>query len=224
MSMNNYFIGNENFYFLLSEVSDVPIKKIKDLCEIQGAKNKNILILESLAYITNLKDIEIFFFAIIVYTDEIKILHLNKLKKLNLKVILKEKKDYIFCNNQIEILEKKLSLSETDEIILSDISEEVVVKLGEIYYFSYDRINKKSYAKIHNESFFIRKNLGELELLLPENIFFRMERSYIINLKQIKLINFKEEFVLLKNDEKLYINKGKLKILSNKLYKKYSRL
>lgn len=222
--MNNYFIGNENFYFLLSEVSDVSIKKIKDICETQGSKNENILILESLAYIVNLKDIENFFFAVVIYTDEIKIVQLNKLKKLNITIILKEKKDYIFCNNQIERLEKKLSLNENDEIILSDISEEAVVKLGEIYYFSYDRINKKSFAKINNESFFIRKNLGELEIILPEDIFFRMERSYIINLKQIKLINFKEEFVLLKNDEKIYINKGKLKILSNKLYKKYSRL
>lgn len=224
MSMNNYFIGNENFYFLLSEVSDVSIKKIKDIYETQGTKNENILILESLAYIVNLQDIEDLFFAVVIYTDEIKIVQLNKLKKLNIKIILKEKKDYIFCNNQIESLLKKLSFNENDEIILSDISEEAVVKLGEIYYFSYDRINKKSFAKINNESFFIRKNLGELETLLPEDLFFRMERSYIINLKQIKLINFKEEFVLLKNDEKIYINKGKLKILSNKFYKKYNRL
>lgn len=224
MSMNNYFIGNENFYFLLSEVSDVSIKKIKDIYETQGTKNENILILESLAYIVNLQDIEDLFFAVVIYTDEIKIVQLNKLKKLNIKIILKEKKDYIFCNNQIESLGKKLSFNENDEIILSDISEEAVVKLREIYYFSYDRINKKSFAKINNESFFIRKNLGELETLLPEDLFFRMERSYIINLKQIKLINFKEEFVLLKNDEKIYINKGKLKILSNKFYKKYNRL
>ncbi len=224
MSMNNYFIGNENFYFLLSEVSDVSIKKIKYIYETQGTKNENILILESLAYIVNLQDIEDLFFAVVIYTDEIKIVQLNKLKKLNIKIILKEKKDYIFCNNQIESLLKKLSFNENDEIILSDISEEAVVKLREIYYFSYDRINKKSFAKINNESFFIRKNLGELETLLPEDLFFRMERSYIINLKQIKLINFKEEFVLLKNDEKIYINKGKLKILSNKFYKKYNRL
>jgi hypothetical protein len=222
--MNNYFIGNDNFYFLLSEVTDVPIKKIKDICEVQETKNENILILESLAHIINLQDIEHLFFAVVIYTDEIKIVQLNKFKTLNIKIILKEKKDYIFCNNQIESLGKKLSLSENDEIILSDISEEAVVKLGEIYYFSYDRINKKSFAKINKESFFIRKNLGELETLLPKHLFFRMERSYIINLKQIKLINFKEEFVLLKNDEKIYVNKGKLKILSNKLDKKYNRL
>jgi len=224
MNMNNYFMGNDNFYFLLNEVTDISIKKIKNIHEITEPKNENILILESLSHLEDLQDIENFFFAVVLYTDEIKVVQLNKLKALNIEVILKEKKDYIFCNNHIENLEYIVSLSEDDKIILSDISEEALVKLGEIYYFSYDRVNKKSFAKINNESFFIRKNLGDLENLLPEELFFRMERSYIINLKQVKIINFKEEFVLLQNNEKIYINKGKLKILSNKCNKKYNRL
>lgn len=222
--MSNYFIGNDNFYFLLNEVSNLSIEKAELLWEGVEIEEKSIVILESLDLIENLLEIEDNLLGIIIYTDEIKTIHLKFMKKFNTRVVLKEKKEYVYCDTHIEGLESRFSFGEESLVVVSDVSEEAVVKLGEINYFSYDRIMKKSFAKVGIESLFLRKNLGELEELLPEELFYRLDRSYIINIKQVKGINFKEEFITFKNNEKTYINKGKLKILSKKLSKKYSIL
>jgi len=217
-------MGNDNFYFLLTEVSSLSIEKVESSGKALETGERSIVIVESPELIEQLLEVEERLLGIIIYTDEIKTIHLKLIKRFNIRVVLKEKEEYIYCDTHIEGLENKLSFSEESVVIVSDISEEVVVKLGEINYFSYDRITKKSFAKIGTESFFLRKNLGELEELLPEELFFRLDRSYIINIRQVKAVNFKEEFIIFKNNEKTYINRGKLKILSKKLSKKYSIL
>ncbi len=222
--MSNYFIGNDNFYFLLNEISNLSIEKVESLWEGVEVEEKSIVIIESLEAIEKLLEVEDKLLGVIIYTEEIKTAYLKLIKKFNIRVILKEKEEYVYCDNHIEGLESRFSLDEESVVIVSDVSEEVVVKLGEVNYFSYDRITKKSFAKVGIESCFLRKNLGELEELLPEELFFRLDRSYIINVKQVKGINFKEEFLTFKNDERTYINRGKLKILSKKLSKKYSIL
>lgn len=222
--MSNYFIGNDNFYFLLNEVSNSSIENVKLTWGAEKIEEGSIVIAESLDLIEKLLEIEDSLLGIIIYTDEIKTIHLKLIKEFNIRVVLKEKKEYVYCDTHIEGLESRLSFDEESVVIVSDVSEEAVVKLGEISYFSYDRITKKSFGKHGVESFFLRKNLGELEELLPEELFFRLDRSYIINIKQVKGINFKEEFITFKSDEKVYINRGKLKSLSKKLSKKYSIL
>lgn len=222
--MSNYFIGNDNFYFLLNEVSSLSIESVEHPWGAVEIEEGSIVIVEALEVIEKLLEIEDKLLGVIIYTDEIKTIHLKLIKKFNIRVVLKEKEEYVYCDNHIEGLESRFYFGEESVVIVSDISEEAVVKLGEISYFSYDRITKKSFAKHGIESFFLRKNLGELEELLPEDLFFRLDRSYIINIKQVKGINFKEEFLIFKSDEKIYINRGKLKSLSKKLSKKYSIL
>lgn len=221
--MNNYFVGNSTFLFLLNEVLMEPLQKIKTISEVDKKNKDNILIAEDLYFLDKWEKFESFFKVIIIYTDEVKTIYLKKLKELNINYILLEKKEYVNLEENLMHLKYQRLFSSEDKIMVSNIWEELVVNLKDINYFSYDRVGKKSFLVLNNKQFFLRKTLGELEVILPE-IFFRVERSYLVNMDQIKVINYREEYIVFNDSETIYLNKNKLKTLSEKLSKKIAVL
>jgi two-component system LytT family response regulator len=86
-----------------------------------------------------------------------------------------------------------------------------------IYYCSAEG----AYTSIHltgNRKLLISKALGEIEEVLPANIFQRIHHSTVVNIFHItNLIRTDGGYVLLKNGEKLYISRAKKELLLKKL-------
>lgn len=82
-----------------------------------------------------------------------------------------------------------------------------IISLENIYYFEAN----SSYTNIYtrDKEYVIRKTLKDIENDILDYCFFRIHRSYIINFKYLKNIDHLE--VVLSNDEKLKISRGKIK-------------
>lgn len=78
-----------------------------------------------------------------------------------------------------------------------------------------------AYTQIHltsNKKFLISKNLGDVEEILPADIFQRIHHSTIINLQHItNFIRSDGGYVLIDNGEKLIVSKAKKDLLLQKL-------
>ena len=78
-----------------------------------------------------------------------------------------------------------------------------------------------AYTNIHlinNKKFLVSKNLGDIEEMLPTDIFQRIHHSTIVNLQHItNLIRSDGGYVMLNNGEKLMISKAKKEMLLQKL-------
>lgn len=78
-----------------------------------------------------------------------------------------------------------------------------------------------AYTSIHlngNKKFLVSKTLGDIEEMLPANIFQRIHHSTIVNLQHItNLIRSDGGYVMLNNGEKLIISKAKKDLLMQKL-------
>ena len=74
-----------------------------------------------------------------------------------------------------------------------------MLNFGDIYYFSTK--NKKGWAHCHKKSYMTGFKLKELEKMLPEQ-FFRIHKSYIVNLKHVKAVIpwFKGKYQVLMED------------------------
>lgn len=217
-----YYMGNKTFLFLLSEVLEENIQDISSgNIEIDG--ENNILILEDLEKIEEIEKYRDKLKMTLCYADILKTKYLNFSLEKSLNIRFYEKNQYIDINNIINEM-KKIKLNFEDKILVSDFSEEVLINLNKIDYFSYDRNNKKAFLKFKDQKIFLRKTLSELEDILPEEYFFRIERSYIVNINQIIHINYKEEYIIFESLEKIYVNKLKLKNLSQILEQKYKTI
>jgi len=101
------------------------------------------------------------------------------------------------CLNKIAVMEKDYYL---------------MLNFEDIYYFSTK--DKKVWAHCHKKSYMTSFQLKELEKMLPEQ-FFRIHKSYIVNLKHIKAVIpwFKGKYqVLMKNysEHKIPVSRSKV--------------
>jgi len=85
-------------------------------------------------------------------------------------------------------------------------------------------VKNQAYSEffLMNDRIIISKNIGEIEKMLGETSFFKVHRSFIINLNFITKINRIKKKCILKADECEYevpVSREKLKILTEKLKK-----
>ena len=100
-------------------------------------------------------------------------------------------------------------------IYLSTKYKKNFLKIDEINYITYSSINRKVtfYAK-NLEKFEIKRNFSEVKDKLEHiNLFLKLDRGTIINLEEIEVLDFREEKILFKNKQILYISRTKLKEL-----------
>ena len=74
------------------------------------------------------------------------------------------------------------------------------------------------------KAYFLRKSLTEIENIVENSNFVRVERSIILNIEQIKEIDYKEEYILTKSDQKIYLGKQILKKISENYFSSFFRL
>ena len=113
--------------------------------------------------------------------------------------------DLYYCLNST--LDRISNEDEKNSFILETPKKIIKLDYNEIYYF----IMFSPYIDIHtmSEKVTVRKNISDIEKMLPKEYFIRCHRSYIVNVKHIKSI--KKDNVLLKNGVEIPISRGKYK-------------
>jgi two-component system response regulator LytT len=91
------------------------------------------------------------------------------------------KKADLFAN--VVLMNERLKAKSTKQIMLKDGIKNVVLDLNDILYIESDG----NYIEIHsiNKKFALRQNMESITAQLDDSQFFRVHRSYIVNLKKI---------------------------------------
>lgn len=105
-----------------------------------------------------------------------------------------------------------------DSLYLSDSFKKGFYNFSDITYISYSSITRKTEFHLKDLKIFdIRKNFNEIEEQVSKiEIFYKIDRSTIINLEQIEILDLKEEMIVFKNKSKLYVSKSKIKEIDAK--------
>lgn len=132
-------------------------------------------------------------------------LHGYKVRALQYLIKPIKVKDLYYCLNST--LDRISSEEEDSSLVLEAGKKVIKLDYNEIQYF----IMFSPYIDIHTstEKITIRKNIGEIEKILPSEYFIRCHRSYIVNVRYIKSII--KNNVLLENGVKIPISRGKYK-------------
>lgn len=108
-----------------------------------------------------------------------------------------------------------------DIFYLSDTFKKGVYKFSEVNYITYSSVNRRvEFHLVNSEIFDVKKSFSEIEERIKNvNNFYKLDRSTIINLNLIQILDFKEEQIIFKNKEYIYTSKIKLKELENNYLK-----
>lgn len=121
----------------------------------------------------------------------------------SLKKVKKEFESGNNYNKQLEQLFENLNCQEEDnclnKIAVQEKDYYLMLNFKDIYYFSTKE--KKVWAHCHKKSYMTGFQLKELEKMLPDH-FFRIHKSYIVNLEHIKAVIpwFKGKYQVLMED------------------------
>lgn len=158
-------------------------------------------------------------------------LKINKISK-----VFSNKMFYFKCS-KIKFKMKKIDKSQVTKenssslkktyttIYLSDTFKRGIYTFAEINYIIYSSIKRKlEFHLVNFEIFEIRKNFSEIEKRLKEiNIFYKLDRSTIININSIQILDYKKKQIIFKNKKCICTNRLKLKELENYYLKNYKQ-
>lgn len=178
-SCEQMFTSNLNFdmYFL-----DIQMKKLSGIEAAKIIRNKDNTAV--IIFITGLKDYVFDAFDVQAFHYILKPIDIEKLKKVVNKALLR--------------------FNETEKFIIAKtISESNKIYLKDIMYIE-SQLRK---LRIHTSYGIIEYyyKLADIEKELPENIFFRCHKSYIVNLSYVR--SYDNNSIKLKNSEIIYISK-----------------
>lgn len=218
--MKYLFYGDDLFFYLLKETISINIEKLNLSSEINF--EESILISDN--NIFNKTELNISEFAkILVFSDRIDTEFYKNNQNIKNKLEFHKRDEYIYLENFLLTKSSNIT-TEKNRVILSDSFKDLITPLENIEYFSYDRNLKKSFAIVNGKPYFLRKSLAEIEKAVENTNFIRVERSIILNLNQIKEIDYKEEFILTNSSEKIYLGKSILKKISENYFSSLFKL
>ncbi|MCE3225655.1 MAG: two component transcriptional regulator, LytTR family [Bacteroidetes bacterium] len=116
---------------------------------------------------------------------------------------IKNRKDSLSLQKSLSVFFENVNKPQKQKIAISTVSSLIVVEIADILYCSADGPYTNFYLKNGPEKIMSSKNLKEYEELLTDHDFFRIHKSYLVNLKEVK--------------QYLKADGGKLKISNNVL-------
>ena len=127
---------------------------------------------------------------------------------------LKQNKDEFFSREWILEVENLADI----EIYLSGKFKRGFFKKEDINYITYSSVTRRSTFFLRNMSNFeIKRNFSEVEERLESiKSFYKLDRGTIVNIGAVEILDFKEERIIFKNKQILYVSKVKLKELESK--------
>ncbi len=218
--MRYLFYGDELFFYLLKETTSLKIERT-EILEIENAE-ESVLITDNNIFAVSDIDFSLFK-KILIFSDRIDTEFYKNNQNLKNRIEFHKRDEYIYFENFTSVSEEG-TVSVKEKIILSDSFKDLVTPLKDIEYFSYDRNLKKSFAIVKGKTYFLRKSLGEIEKAVENTNFIRVERSVILNIEQIKEIDYKEEYILTNSSEKIYLGKSILKKISENYFSSMFKL
>lgn len=133
-------------------------------------------------------------------------------KEYIVDVILK--RDYFEIERAIDEAIKKSKTSK--EIVINSISYKAILKISEIIYVTYCRVNRKTeIVDMCGNIYESKKGFNEVEEKLESDFLVKVERGTLINKKMVKKIDYKNERVYFIGGEFLSLSKAKLKMLED---------
>lgn len=119
-------------------------------------------------------------------------------------------------NKFFEALDSYMSdISAEKKLIIKNGDFDIVINLDDIYYFEVSR--KDTYIYYYDKCMSCRKTIQYFENELEPFNFFRIHRSYLINMNKVK--EFNTNFVILKNGEQLSVSPKRYHLLCEKYLK-----
>ena len=127
---------------------------------------------------------------------------------------LKQNKDDIFPKEWILEAENLANV----EIYLLGKVKRGFFKTEDINYITYSSVTRRATFFLRNlSSFEIKRNFSEVEERLESiKSFYKLDRGTIVNIEAVEILDFKEERIIFKNKQTLYVSKIKLKELEAK--------
>jgi len=125
---------------------------------------------------------------------------INKIKKYNSRNNTSEKLEDILLNFNMNSLHKKITIN-TDGKLLFLENEDILYAASD---GNYSTIYLENGQKI-----LLTKKLKEVNEMLPQNSFFRIHNSYVINLNKIKEFIKTDGYVILKSNHKIPVSRQK---------------
>ncbi len=219
--MNFLFYGDDLFFYLLKETFTFDIERVENF--EKGLAEEAILITDN-----NIFNIENISFdnlkKMYVYSDRVETKFLKRYSDYISKISFHGRDEYIFFEKFFAEKLDKIRLDKRNKVILSDSFKDVIIPMEDIEYFSYDRNQKKSFAIVDGNSYFLKKSLTEIERFMEDSDFIRIERGIILNIKKIKEIDYKEEYVMTNSGQKIYLGRSILKKISENYFMDFYRL
>jgi two-component system LytT family response regulator len=123
---------------------------------------------------------------------------LNRIKTYHKKNSSNDKFEKILSNFNDKFNERKITINTDGKLIFLDQSEILFVE------------SDGNYCSIHttnNKKIVVTKKLKEINLLLPEDHFFRIHNSFIINLNKIKEFLKSDGYVILEDNHKIPVSR-----------------
>lgn len=132
-------------------------------------------------------------------TDDLKET-IAKIKKHSIKSLNSNEVENVLLNFNEKLSNKKITINTDGKLIF--------LKPEEILFIESDG-NYSTIYTTENKKIVVTKKLKEVNTLLPEDIFFRIHNSYIINLKKVKEYFKTDGYVLLENNHKIPVSRQK---------------
>src|SRR5690606_4602600 len=172
---------------------DIEMPAMDGFQFIRTLKNKDFPVVITTAYnqyaLQALKNEAIDYLLKPIDSDDLKIT-IGKIKRYNAKSITAERLEKILLDHNAESHSKKITIN-TDGKLLFLNSDDILFAESD---GNYSTIFLKDGQKI-----LLTKKLKEVNALLPENSFFRIHNSYIINLNKIKEFFKTDGYVVLES-------------------------
>lgn len=125
---------------------------------------------------------------------------ITKIKKYTIRSLNSNKVEKVLLNFNKKLNNKKITINTDGKLIFLEPDEIIFIE------------SDGNYSSIHttnNKKIVVTKKLKEVNTLLPEEVFFRIHNSYIINLKKVKEFLKTDGYVVLENNQKIPVSRQK---------------
>ena len=182
---------------------DIEMPTMDGFQFIQKIKNKDFPVVITTAYnqyaIKALKNEAIDYLLKPIDTDDLKDT-IVKMKKYNAKNFSFDRLEKLLLNFNSTAVHKKITFNTDGKLIF--------LESDEIIYAESDG-NYSTIYLTDGQKIVLTKKLKEVNDLLPDNTFFRIHNSYIINLSKIKEFLKTDGYVILKPNHKIPVSRQK---------------
>ncbi|UII77442.1 LytTR family DNA-binding domain-containing protein [Flagellimonas sp. HMM57] len=182
---------------------DIEMPTMDGFQFIKNLKNKDFPVVITTAYnqyaLQALKNEAIDYLLKPIDTDDLRET-LTKIKKYNAKNLTIDKLEKILLNFNAESKSKKITINTDGKLLF--------LNSDDILYAESDG-NYSTIFLSDGQKILLTKKLKEVNNLLPDNSFFRIHNSYIINLNKIKEFLKTDGYVVLESNHKIPVSRQK---------------